>query len=649
MLEYTSVRRAYDIEGIHCASCARTIEEAAREVPGVSGVSVNVATRRLEVTGEPDVPLLKERLRQKGYTAREPERGAAPPAPAGPAVAALLLAGATFAPLPHAAAGIAAALAVFVAGGPVHRGLLRFRRPDMDLLISIGTLAAFFSGRFHEAAVIMAAVLLGRFLEGRARAHAADAVARLATLLPVRPAAVGEVVEVRPGERIPADGRIVEGATSIDESMLTGEALPVDRGPGAAVTGGTLNLTGAFRMKVERAGEETVLAGIIRFVEEAQASKAPIQRTADRVCGMFVPAILALAALTAAAWSAIDPARALSSAVAVLVVACPCALGLATPAAVVVAIGRAARAGILIRNAEAIERAARVRAVVFDKTGTVTEGRIVVAAADPEVRRLAAAVERRSAHPIARAIADGQEVPGADDVEERPGFGARGTVDGVEVRVGNEAWTGDPGPHRRPRAVYVARAGTVIGAIELADTLRPEAAEVVGSFRSALVTGDVEAGPAAALPFERTVTGVSPIGKAAALAELTEAWGPLAFVGDGLNDAPALAAAEAGLALAGGSDAAAAAGSIVLVGGGLRQVPAALELCRRTMAVIRQNLAWAFGYNVLLIPAAAAGVLRPEWASAAMAVSSLTVVLNALRIDSRLGKSRGGTVLSRES
>jgi Cu+-exporting ATPase len=634
-----SRRVEFEIRGIRCASCVETIEATARGVPGVQQAALNLATRRLGVAGEPDTALLKERLRERGYEALEPHRGAAGPddeVGAGRVAAALLLAAGTMAPVPPWAAALLAAPVVLWAGLPIHAGLVRSirnLRPSMDTLVSMGTLIAFAARAFDAAAVILAVVLLGRWLEGRARRRAADAVTGLMALIPERSPAVGEIALVRPGERVPADGRIVEGHTSIDESMLTGEGLPVDKGPGDALVGGTLNLNGAVQMKVERAGADTVLAGVARFVDEAQASRARVQRIADRVCAVFVPVVLAVAAAAGAYWGATASLKeGLIRAVAVLVVACPCALGLATPAAVVVGIGRAARRGILIRHAPAIEQAAAVRAVIFDKTGTLTTGRLRVESADPQVRRLAAAVEQYSAHPVARAVAEGVAAPAADDFEEKPGFGARARVEGREVRVGNAAWVGDPGPHRRERAVYVAREGVVIGAIGLSDTLRPEAAEVVRAMPAALVTGDVDAGAAADLGIERVFTEMSPIGKAEVVRRLREELGPVAFVGDGINDAPALAAADAGIALSRGADVAMAAGTIVLVGEDLGRVPEALALCRATVRVIRQNLAWAFGYNAILIPLAAAGALRPEIAAAAMALSSLTVVVNALRI-----------------
>jgi Cu+-exporting ATPase len=561
-------------------------------------------------------------------------------------------------------------------------GLRRFSA-DMNTLVSVGTNVAYGASLwllwrgempwFDTSATIIAIVLLGRWLERRARRGTRAAVEALVELTPrvatladgrevpldqVRP---GDDVLVKPGARVPADGVVIEGASAIDESMLTGESRPVDKKAGDAVIGGTVNTSGALRVKVSATGEQTVLAQIVRTVREAQGSKAPAQRIADLWAGRFVPIVLLVALATLGTWLAVDPSKAVMRTVAVLVVACPCALGLATPVAIVVASGAAARRGILIKDAEMLELPARVDAFVFDKTGTLTVGRPVVTSVVPaagfskdDVLRLAAAVERSSEHPLARAIVEATPPgPRADDFKARPGLGALATLDGVEIAVGSRQFLALLDVNFAPiqkdltfavasgeTAVLVARGTDFVGMIALADAPRDEAAAVVGALRArgrrvVMLTGDdgTTAGAVAArLGIDDVIPEVMPADKAAKVKDYQDRALKVAMIGDGVNDAPALAQADVGIALATGTDVAIESAGIVLVKGGLAKVPAILDLSLRTRAVIHQNFAWAFGFNAILIPLAAIGVLHPMAAAAAMAVSSLTVVLNSLRL-----------------
>jgi Cu+-exporting ATPase len=471
---------------------------------------------------------------------------------------------------------------------------------------------------------------------------------------------------VKPGERFPADGVILDGAGAVDESMLTGESVPADKKPGDRVVGGTLNRTGALRVRFDRTGDDTVLAQIVRVVRQAQGTKPAIQRLADVWASRFVPIVLVVAAATLAFWLWRDPRHALESTVAVLVVACPCAFGLATPTAVMVGTGRAARQGVLFKDAEALEGLARVTRVVFDKTGTLTLGRPAVTGVVPapgftrdEVLGLAAAVERASEHPIARAIvAAAPPGPTATDFDARPGLGAVAKLDGREIAIGNRPFFGMLGvnfaPLQRDLTAAVASGETAVlvavddrfaGIVSVADEPRPEAAQVVQALRSlglavSMLTGDdgTTAGAMAQrLGIDDVKPEVMPPDKADAIREYQKA-GPVAMVGDGINDAPALAQADVGIAVYRGTDVAIEAADVVLMKNDLARVVRSVELSRASRRGINQNFAWAFGYNVVLIPLAA-GVLRP-WgvaldpmvAAAAMAFSSITVVLNSLRL-----------------
>nr|MBA3587402.1 copper-translocating P-type ATPase [Chloroflexota bacterium] len=532
-------------------------------------------------------------------------------------------------------------------------------------------------------------ILLGRWLEARAKGQAAGAVKALLKLrpdtarvlreggereLPIDQVVVGDLVRVRPGDRVPVDGILIDGASAVDESMLTGESLPVEKAVGDRVIGATINASGSFVMRAERIGRDTALSQIVTLVERAQGSKAPIQRVADQVTGWFVPGVIAIAALTFIGWMLLGPeprvTYALTSAIAVLIIACPCAMGLATPTAIMVGTGKGAESGILIRDGGALEHAQRITAVVLDKTGTITRGEPAVTLVRPmsgtdeaELLRLVAAAERGSEHPLAEALvrhADAGGIPmvEATSFEAVAGRGVRAIVDGTTVLVGTAAFLEDAGVDlTQAEAIdvgaaspaFVARDGILIGLIGLADTVKPASAEAVGRLQRAgldvwMITGDRRAtadaiGSQVGIGPERILAEVMPADKAAKVEELQAEGAIVAMVGDGINDAPALAQADLGISIGTGADVALEASDITLVGDDLGGVPTAVRLSRATMRTIRQNLGWAFGYNVLLIPIAAgllfplAGLLlNPALAAGAMALSSVSVVANSLRL-----------------
>jgi Cu+-exporting ATPase len=606
------------------------------------------------------------------------------------------------------------ALAAIVLAWPGRRffekgvpNLLR-RTPDMNSLVVLGTSAAFaysavatFAPQvlpaaanhvyFEAAAVIVSLILLGRLFEARAKGRTSEAIKRLMTLqaktarivrdggeveLPIAEVLVGDIVAVRPGERIPVDGEVVEGASFVDESMITGEPIPVEKAVGGAVVAGTVNGAGAFRFRATKVGSATMLAQIVRMVEAAQGSKLPIQASVDKVTGWFVPAVIAAALLTFAVWLALAPSPALAfalvNAVAVLIIACPCAMGLATPTSIMVGTGRAAELGVLFRQGEALQALRDVRVVAFDKTGTLTLGRPVLTdlrtapgLEEDAVLALAAAVEDQSEHPIAQAIVEAAKTRGlailrAKDFEASPGFGAKALVDGRRVEVGADRLMTRLGLDLSPFAgdaerlgteakspLYVAIDGELAAIIAVADPIRPTTAEALKTLHGmglkvAMVTGDnhrTARAIAAQLGLDEVEAEVSPEGKAGAVEALRRRFGPIAFVGDGVNDAPALAAADVGIAMGGGTDIAIESADIVLMRGDLRTVATAVSLSRAVMRNIGQNLGWAFGYNAILIPVAA-GVLYPGLglllspmaAAGAMALSSVSVVTNALRL-----------------
>ncbi|MEX1169106.1 MAG: heavy metal translocating P-type ATPase [Chloroflexota bacterium] len=606
------------------------------------------------------------------------------------------------------------------AGWPFYIGAwkaLRHRSADMNTLIAVGTSAAFLYSLaaiavpdffhaaglgmgeaglplyFDTAAAIITLILLGRFLEARARLHTSDAIRRLIGLaprtarvlrddaevdIPIADVRVGDLLRVRPGESIAVDGVVVHGASGVDESMITGESLPIAKRTDDLVIGGTLNTTGTLTFRATRVGADTVLARIIRLVSEAQGSRAPIQRLADVVTGYFVPAVLGLAALTFVVWYLAGPAPAFNLAllntVAVLIIACPCALGLATPTSIMVGTGKGAEAGVLFRNAEALERLGSVRSIILDKTGTLTEGkprvtnvaRAADAPSEARILALVAAAERGSEHPLGAAIvreaieSRGMDLADATDFEAVAGGGIRATVDGVSVLVGRPGFLQSFGIDTGPldgvadalaadgkSPVYAAFDGRLATVIAIADTLKTGSVEAVAELHRlglevAMLTGDnrrTAEAIARAAGIDRVLADVRPEGKAAAITALQAEGKLVAMVGDGVNDAPALASAEVGVAMGTGTDVAMESAGVTLMSGDLRGLVTAIALSRATMRNIRQNLFWAFAYNVVLIPVAMGvlypftGVLLdPILAAAAMALSSVTVVSNALRL-----------------
>ena len=652
-----------ELEGMTCASCAGRIERGLNDLEGVQA-SVNLATEKAAVRYDEsslDVDALLAAVEAAGYRAspagvREDEQRDT-------VRTRLALAAALTVPLALVAMvpplqfdgweWLAFALAtpvVFVAGWPFHRAAvrnLRHRAVTMDTLVSLGTLSAwtwstaallFAEGAdtyFEVAGVITTLILLGRFLEARARRRAGEAIRALADLsVPDRGIQVGDEFVVRPGERIPTDGIVIEGESAVDRSMLTGEPLPEDTAPGDEVVGATINVSGRLVVRATRVGADTTLAQIARLVAQAQTGKAPVQRLADRVSAVFVPVVMAISVATLAGWllATGDPADAFTAAVAVLIIACPCALGLATPTALMVGTGRGAQLGILIRGPEVLERTREVTTVVLDKTGTVTEGRVrlVENGIAPEALRLAGAVEDASEHPVGRAVAEAARrhfgsLPPVDAFHNVAGRGVTGIVEGhrVEVDRGN-----------------VSIDGVLAGRLSVADTVKPTSAEAVAQLRGlglapVLLTGDSEEAArkvAKEVGVERVVAGVMPGEKADEVRRLQAAGEVVAMVGDGVNDAPALATADLGLAIGTGTDIAVDASDLTLVSGDLRAAADAIRLSRRVLATIKRNLFWAFAYNVAAIPLAVAGLLNPIVAAGAMAFSSVFVVTNSLRL-----------------
>ena len=738
------------VGGMTCAACVSHIEHALAEVPGVVSAGVNLATERAAVEHIPGIAAIADMRRaieDAGYSLI----GALDDAdddPATPrdlrilrrklaaslAVAALTMA-LMFTPAVHATLPFSLDYILLILATPVQFwagkqfyigawGALKRRSSNMNTLIAVGTSVAylysaaatlfastpFFAAAgadtfFDTSTAIIALVLLGKYLEARAKQRASRAITALMGLqpktarairngqeteVPIDDLQVGDEIIVRPGERIAVDGEVVNGYSAVDESMLTGESVPVEKSPGSAVYGATINSTGSFTFRAQKVGRDTMLAQIVRLVEDAQASKAPVQRLADVVSAYFVPAVIGVAALTFAFWLAFGPPpsyiHATLTAVAVLIIACPCALGLATPAAIMVGTGKGAELGVLIRSAETLERAHKIQTLVLDKTGTLTLGKpsvmnIVSHHASPdELLRLAASAEQGSEHPLGKALADAaaaKRLPleRAERFQALPGFGVSAIMSGRRILLGNHALmrresipldayatAAETMASEGGTPVFVTIDGKPMGVIAIADALRPEAKAAVAQITRAgidvvMLTGDnrrTADAVARQVGIDRVVADVLPADKADHIKALQREGKVVGMVGDGINDTPSLAQADVGFAIGAGSDVALEAADITLVSGNLRAVAHAIRLSKATMRAIRQNLFWAFAYNVALIPIAAGalyplfagggvpdaltpalgehGFLNPILAAAAMAISSVTVLMNSLRL-----------------
>ncbi|GAB1642724.1 heavy metal translocating P-type ATPase [Krasilnikovia sp. MM14-A1259] len=706
-----------EIGGMTCAACANRIEKKLNRLAGVTA-TVNYATEKARATVPPEITAddLIAVVEKTGYTAALPAASEQASAPAADPLRTRLIVSAVLS-VPVVVLAMVpawqftywqwlsltlAAPVVAYGGWPFHRSAfvnLRHATASMDTLVSLGTLAAFgwsvwalflggagVPGMTHAfelragggedaiyleaAAGVTTFLLAGRYLEARAKHRAGDALrallelgAKRVTLLrdgvereiPADQLAAGDEFVVRPGEKVATDGVVVDGASAVDLSMLTGESVPVEVRPGDPVTGATMNAGGRLVVRATRVGADTQLAQMARLVEQAQDGKAAVQRLADRISGVFVPVVIALAVGTLGFWlgAGAPTTAAFTAAVAVLIIACPCALGLATPTALLVGTGRGAQLGILVRGVEALESARRIDTIVLDKTGTVTTGRMEVADVEPapgaertELLRLAGAVEAASEHPLGRAIARAAAaecgpLPAISEFRASAGVGVRARVGDVEVQVGRE-----DGPDRGPAGetartwVTVRADGAVLGRLGLADRVRPSSAAAVDRLRGLgltpiLLTGDAPAvaqAVAAEVGIDEVVAGVLPAGKLDAVRRLQHEGRTVAMVGDGVNDAAALAGADLGIAMGAGADVAIEASDLTLVRDDLSAAVDAVRLSRRTLGVIHGNLFWAFAYNVAALPLAAAGLLNPMIAGAAMALSSIFVVLNSLRL-----------------
>ncbi len=726
------------VGGMSCAACVARVERALAAAPGVELATVNLATRQAKVRYNPlltNPEALSRVIIDAGYevegTSREQRAPRSPEAEVKEFRRRFLLAlvlslpvWLAMVPPVTAALGLShhtlafillifATPVMFYSGASFFTGAAAAARhwsTNMDTLVALGTSAAYFYSAWvtffpesvaaagHEPAVyydtavmIITFILLGRWLEARTRGQASEALRRLFALapptarvrrgeaeqeVPLAEVAVGDLLVVRPGEKIPVDGVVTEGASSVDESMLTGESMPVPKETGAEVWGATLNQRGFLVFRATRVGQDMVLSQIIRLVDEAQTAKAPIERLVDQVAAVFVPVVMGLAALTFLAWYLLGPApafsRAVISMVAVLIIACPCAMGLATPTAVMVGSGRGAEMGILLRGGEALERAFRLTTVVFDKTGTLTRGAPQVTDIHTwehwsieAVLALAAALEEKSEHPLAEAVTHAAKtrnlpLPQVADFQAVPGKGIEAQVDGQEVLLGNLAFltgkgvtAGELTQHQAQlsregkTAIFLAVKGKPVGVIAAADTLKPRAAQTVKLLKEMdlkiwLLSGDNQMTATAvgkSIGIEEVLAEVLPGDKAKKVAELQAAGEVVAMVGDGINDAPALAQADVGIALGTGADVALEAADLTLIRDNLDLIPAAIQLSRQMMRIIRQNLFWAFCYNIVAIPVAAGAfyplwgwTLNPALAAAAMAMSSVSVVTNSLRL-----------------
>ncbi|GBD39980.1 Copper-exporting P-type ATPase A [bacterium HR37] len=724
------------IQGMHCASCVEAIESALRELEGVIHVDVNLAAEKASVEFIPEItPLLeiKSKIKDAGYTPIEVEKEYEDLEKReiqdlkrrfifSAVVGAIVFAGSMGSQSLWIPDILTNWVTLFILTTPVqlwagwqfYKGAwsaLKHSRADMNTLIALGTTAAylysviatFFPGFFKSeslrpavyydtSAMIISLILLGRLLEKRARSQTGEAIRKLISLqpktarvirdgeekdIPVEEVKVGDIVVVRPGEKIPVDGIVIEGHSSVDESMITGEPIPSEKKPGDRVIGATINTTGTFKLKATNVGEETLLSQIVKLVEEAQSSKAPIQRIADKIAAYFVPVVIGIAVLTFVVWSSFGPEPAFTHAllnfIAVLIIACPCALGLATPTAVIVGTGKGAENGILIKSGKALETAQRITTVVFDKTGTLTQGKLEVTDIIPnggfsreKILALSASAEKSSEHPIGKAIVEAAKEEGIpleepDSFSIEPGGGVHATIKGVRVLIGSKKFM-DSGridiaeelgyragelAEEGKTPVFIAVEGKVIGILALSDRVKPYCREVVEALKRlnievVMITGDntrTAKAIARQVGIERILAEVKPQEKANEIRRLQSEGKVVAMVGDGINDAPALAQADIGIAIGAGTDIAVEAGDIVLIGNDLRGVVTAIELSRETMRTIKQNFFWAFFYNALLIPVAAGvlypftGILlNPVFAAGAMALSSVSVVTNSLRL-----------------
>jgi len=734
-LGYGTVKEAaqFKLEGMTCAACANRIEKGLSKLPGVKSASVNFAmeTARVEYDpGEITVADMQSKVEKLGYKAiaesDEPDGELRRNRQFRQQARMLIVSAVLSLPLlwsmvahfsftswmylpelfmnPWFQLALAAPVQFFV-GRQFYVGAykaLRNGSANMDVLVSLGTSAAFFyslyltldwyaagGGAHHgpslyyeTSAILITLVILGKLLETRAKGRTSEAIQSLMGLraktaivvrdgeemtIPVEEVLAGDVVLVRPGEKIPVDGTVLEGVSAVDESMLTGESLPVEKKAGDSVIGATINKNGSLRVKATKVGKETALAQIIRVVEEAQGSKAPIQRVADVISGIFVPIVVGIAAVAFLAWyflvSPGDLAEALEKAIAILVIACPCALGLATPTSIMAGSGRAAEYGILFKGGEHLEQTHKIDAIVLDKTGTVTKGKpeltdVLAAGDETAFLRLVGAAERRSEHPLAEAIvsgivARGIGLPDADSFEALPGYGIRAEAEGKRVLVGTRRLMEQYGvdaseayevmselEEAGKTAMLVSVDGAYAGMIAVADTIKESSAEAVRRLKDMgieviMITGDnarTAQAIAAQAGIGRVFAVVLPEGKAEAVRGLQAEGRKVGMVGDGINDAPALAAADIGMAVGTGTDVAMEAADVTLMRGDLTAIADAIYLSRKTMGNIKQNLFWALGYNTLGIPIAAIGLLAPWVAGAAMALSSVSVVLNALRL-----------------
>lgn len=710
------LKRSFRVTGMTCATCSRTVEKALRKTEGVTFAAVNLATETAFVVLERELPQdsLEKAVRDVGYdvaygTVEDADRKRYESSRRNLLLAWAVTGPLAFLMLAHMGGShipgyawmeiLGGILVIFVAGRASLKGAwiaLTHAHANMDVLVVLGSLAAWGTALLHQAglhivsfgalgSMIMALHVTGRAIESSLRDKAAKEIKGLLKLqarealvldesgaevaVPIEAVKALSVVLCRPGDRIPVDGEILDGRSAVDESMITGESIPVPKGEGDPVTGGSLNLTGPLKIRVTRVGEDTFLAKMIGLIQEAQGSKIPIQAFADRVTNAFVPAVAALALASGLFWAlgagrfggfldragqalpwvtaVRDPlSLGVFAFITVIVIACPCALGLATPMALVAGTGQASRKGLVIRNAEAIQTASGVTVVVMDKTGTITEGHpaVVEHGLDDGTLAMAAALERHSNHPLAKAVSalSAENPPEAADVEETAGEGIRGRFGEAEVFVGRPL---DPDRYRAQldlgrTVVEVRKNGEIAGFFAIADPLRDDAVEAVARLREmgirpVMATGDNERtarAVAAAAGIEEVHAGVRPEEKLSLVRDLQALGGKVLMVGDGMNDAAALKGADVGVAVGSGMDLAIDSADIVIVKGGVSRIADAVSISRQTLAVIRQNLFWAFAYNFLAIPLAMGALLHPVIAEGAMAFSSISVILNSMRI-----------------